>query len=120
METLRSITSTEVKANLGEILASLQAGGPVEITRNGRKIAILSAPVSDSPTAGRRHLPELAKLYSGGTMSWHEVEQSAGVTFGDLLLELSRQGLPLPLTKAAKRPAQEVLFQDILRQAARS
>ena len=50
---LRSITSSEAKSNLGELLASLGSQGAVEITRNGKPVGILSPPFAQPVDAGR-------------------------------------------------------------------
>ena len=61
---LRSITSSEAKSNLGELLASLGSQGAVEITRNGKPVGILSPPFAQPVDAGR--LAFLALAYSKG------------------------------------------------------
>jgi prevent-host-death family protein len=114
MEHFRSITSSEAKAAFGEVLGSLAAEGPVEITRNGRPVAFLVAPAADLRPANRHRLVELAKLYSDGAVSWRKVEEDTGASFGELLLELGRQALSLPTATAAKRPAQVALFHEAL------
>lgn len=43
-------------------------------------------------------LPELARRYAAGELSWPEIRDGHDAHFGELLLELARQGLPLPLT----------------------
>ncbi|HYN61863.1 MAG TPA: type II toxin-antitoxin system prevent-host-death family antitoxin [Rubrivivax sp.] len=40
----RSLTASEAKGNLGQVLGTLVSEGPVEITRNGRLVAVISAP----------------------------------------------------------------------------
>lgn len=120
MKPLRSLSSSEAKSNLGEVLGSLAAGGPVEITRNGRAVAVLSAADGDVRSANRHRLAELAGLYARGAVSWRKVEEDTGAAFGELLLELGRQGLALPLATAAKRPAQAEVFRQVLRQAAQA
>lgn len=118
MTTLRTITSSEAKANLGEVLSTLGTEGPVEITRNGRSIAVLSAPQRSSSSARPDRLPQLAALYAAGKVTWREIADETGAAFGDLLLELAGQGLQLPRVSPKKTPQQMRLFKSILQQAA--
>ena len=46
MNTVRTITSSDAKANLGEVLGSLASQGPIEITRNGRLVGVLTPPAA--------------------------------------------------------------------------
>lgn len=119
MQTTRSITSSEAKAGLGDLLGSLVAQGPVAITRNGRKIAVLSAPAAPETAVDSNRLAELAAMYAAGKLAWREIAAETGVSFGDLLAELGRQGLQLPRVTPTKRPEQVALFNAILQQAAR-
>lgn len=119
MNPSRSITSSEAKASLGELLGSLAAEGPVEITRNGRKVAVLSAPSEQTNALEATRLAELAALYAAGRVTWREIAAETGAAFGDLLGELARQNLQLPRVMPAKRPEQAALFDAVLRRAAR-
>ncbi len=119
MQPTRSITSSEAKASLGELLGSLATEGSVEITRNGRKVAVLSAPVQQESAVEASRMAELAGLYAAGKLAWREIAAETGVAFGDLLLELTRQNLQLPRVTPAKRPEQVALLGVILRRAAR-
>jgi len=119
MDPSRSITSSEAKASLGELLGSLTTEGPVEITRNGRRVAILSAPPVRTNASDAARLAELAKQYAGGRVAWREIAAETGAGFGDLLDELSKQNLKLPRVTPAKRPEQVAMFNAILRQAVR-
>ncbi len=119
MYTARSITSSEAKASLGELLSSLATDGPVEITRNGRRVAVLSAPTAVlSPVAASR-LAELAKLYAAGKITWREIASEADIAFGDLLLELAKQDLRLPQVMPSKRPQQLTMLHGIFERAVR-
>ena len=119
----RTITASDAKARLGQVLGSLVADGPVSITRNGRLVGVLAAPIA-SPAAPQQlrgaatHLDTLAALYSAGAISWRRIADETGAAFGELLLSLSRQGLALPEVTAPKRPAQAALWEAALRQAA--
>jgi prevent-host-death family protein len=115
----RSITSSQAKASLGELLGSLATEGPLEITRNGRKVAVLSAPVEQEAAVEASRLTELAAMYAAGKVAWREIAAETGVAFGDLLVELGRQNLHLPRVTPTKRPEQVALFHAILGQAAR-
>ena len=114
MSTPRSITSSEAKASLGELLGSLATEGPVEITRNGRKVAVLSAPAEQTNAHDATRLAELAALYGAGRVTWREIAAETGAAFGDLLVELARQNLQLPRVTPAKRPEQVAIFLAIL------
>ena len=118
----RTITASNAKANLGEVLGTLAAKGPVNITRNGRLVAVLAAPTmpAAAPQDGRASpsLDALAVLYASGAISWRRIADETGVAFGELLSALARQGLALPQVSAAKRPAQAALWETALRQAA--
>ncbi|GAC1530694.1 MAG: hypothetical protein NVS2B4_09690 [Ramlibacter sp.] len=118
MEHLRSITSSDAKASLGEVLGSLASEGPVEITRNGRPVGVLSAPAASERLTNRAKLADLAKLYASGVISWPKVSEESGASFGELLVELGRQTLSLPVVTAPKRPAQAAVFHEALRQGA--
>lgn len=117
MKQARSITSSEAKASLGELLGSLTTDGPVEITRNGRKVAVLSAPAEQTIAVEAARLAELAALYANGKVTWRQIAAESGVTFGDLLVELAKQDLRLPRVTPAKRPEQVSMFNAILRRA---
>ncbi len=116
----RSITASDAKARLGEALASLSAEGPIEITRHGRVIGVLTAPENAAPTPSSAKLAQLAALYASGVVSWRQVAQDTGASFGELLLELARQQLRLPEVKAKKRPEQLEAFNQAMRQARQS
>lgn len=116
MTSARTITATDAKARLGEVLASLATEGPVEITRNGRSIAVLAtAPLN--PRVNEPHLAALAAHYAAGAVTWRKIADETGASFGELLVELGRQGLQLPTNVAVKRPAQLAMFDAALRAA---
>ena len=122
MDAHRTITASNAKANLGEVLGSLAAKGPVKITRNGRLVGVLAAPnlpaTSVQDQGAGQALDNVAVLYASGAMSWRRIADETGVAFGELLLAVARQGLALPQVSAAKRPAQTALWESALRQAA--
>ena len=119
MNTVRTITSSDAKANLGEVLGSLAAQGPIEITRNGRLVGVLAAPAMVRPKgADSDRLGALAALYSAGAVTWRAIADENGAAFGELLLELARQGLPLPTVVAPKRPEQAALLDEAMAKAA--
>ena len=84
-----------------------------------RLVAVISAPPQQprAPEAGR--LATLAALYSAGKVSWRQIADETGASFGDVLLELAKQDLPLPRVTAEKRPEQLAYFKNVLRQASR-
>lgn len=60
-------------------------------------------------------LPALARAYAAGRMTWRQFAARVNDPwFGDLLLELGRQGLQLPRFVAAKTPAQQATFDAVL------
>lgn len=118
MNNARSLTSSEAKASLGEVLASLVSEGPVRVTRNGRWVAVISAPPAAGPAADAGKLQALVALYAAGKASWQHIADETGASFGDVLLELAKQGLSLPLHNATKHPEQLAAFQAVLQRAA--
>lgn len=118
MNTVRTITSSDAKANLGEVLGSLAAQGPIEITRNGRLVGVLAPPTVRPKDTDPGRLAALAALYSAGAVTWRAIADETGAAFGELLLELARQGLPLPTVVAPKRPEQAALLDDAMAKAA--
>lgn len=65
-------------------------------------------------------LAELVPRYAAGDITWREVADATDASFGELLVELGRQGLQLPTCVATKRPAQQALFDEALARAADS
>ena len=110
--TLRSITSSDAKSNLGELLASLGSQGAVEITRNGKPVGILSPPMAPPVADGR--LAALALAYSKGLITCAQISEETGIGFGDLLIALGLQGLHLPKVVAKRTAAQDGLYRQIL------
>jgi prevent-host-death family protein len=118
MASARSLTASEAKAKLGEVLGSLSGDGPVEITRNGRVVAVITAapPRGGAPVVAGLEL--LASQYSAGKVTWRQIADETGASFGELLVELSKQNLPLPLVTAEKRPEQLAHLEAIFKRAA--
>ena len=119
MSATRSITSSAAREHLGEILGSLATDGSVQITRNGRPVGVLSMPAVSAKPTSKSRLAELASKYSSGSVAWHKISDETGASYGELLLELARQELPLPRINAQKRPEQMAIFDNALRRAAR-
>ena len=119
MNQTRTLTSSEAKGSLGEVLSSLVSEGPVEITRNGRLVAVISAPPEHKPAYAIDRLAALVALYAAGKVTWRQIADETDASFGDVLLELAKQNLQLPLVSAEKRPEQVRLFNAVLRRAAR-
>jgi hypothetical protein len=64
-------------------------------------------------------LQELARLYAAGAVTWREIaDELDDVAFGDLLLELARQGLHLPQASAPRTAAQQAAWDAVLQKAA--
>ena len=119
MSIVRTITSSDAKAKLGEVLGSLAAQGPIEITRNGRLVGVLAPPAMRPKATDPGRLAALAALYSAGAVTWRAIADETGAAFGELLLlELARQGLPLPTVVAPKRPEQAALLDEVMAKAA--
>ena len=118
MNIVRTITSSDAKANLGEVLGSLAAQGPIEITRNGRLVGVLAPPAVLPKATDPGRLAAMAALYSAGAVTWRAIADETGAAFGELLLELARQGLPLPTVVAPKRPEQAALLDEVMAKAA--
>jgi len=110
MQPPRSVTSSQAKAGLGELLSSLPTDGPVEITRSGRQVAVLFESVHRQTAHERFRLAALAASYAAGKVAWKEIAAETGVAFGDLLTELARQNLRLPRVTPEKRPEQAALL----------
>ena len=117
MSPVRSITATDAKARLGELLASLEGQGAVEITRNGRPVGMLVAPHVDNQLERASRLAALATLYAAGAISWRKIADETQASFGELLIELGVQGLKLPRVVAKKRPEQVAIFDQALAHA---
>jgi prevent-host-death family protein len=116
---VRTVTSSEAKESFGLLLGSLADEGPVQITRNGRPVGVLSAPRERTASLDALRLTAAAALFANGQTTWQEVADETGAALGDLLLELATQGLALPRTTATKRPAQATLLSQIFQRAGR-
>jgi hypothetical protein len=119
MAQTRTVTASDAKGSLGQLLGSLATQGAVEITRNGHLVGVLTAPPQRARTADPDRMAALAPPYAAGKLGWREIADDTGAAFGELLLELARQGLTLPQVSAEKRPAQAAHLRAIFKQAAR-
>lgn len=115
---IRTITSTDAKANLGGVLSSLSSSGPIEITTNGKPVGLLTLPPMQSLDMDR--LSVLAMAYSKGLVSWPQIAEETGASFGDLLLALGVKNLSLPKVIAKNSAAQTALLNKILDLALKS
>ena len=124
MTPARTLTASEAKARLGEVLGNLVSEGPVEITRNGRLVAVISAPAQTGAASAAAQadrmlaLPRLAALYSAGKLTWRDIANETGASFGQLLLALAEQNLELPRVAPEKSPQQASTLEAIFRRAA--
>jgi len=114
---MRTMTSSDAKTNFGEVLSSLNSAGPVEITRNGKSVALLTLPPAQTIDSAR--LAALALAYAQGRVSWPQIAEETGAGFGELLLALGLQKLSLPKVVAKKRPEQAALLNQMFDAAAR-
>jgi len=113
---IRSISSSDAKANLGDVLSSLNTQGPIEITRNGKTVGLLTLPPAQAVDRGR--IAALAIAYSMGHISWPQISEETGASYGELLIELGLKNLQIPKVTSKKRPEQIAIFNHILDLAA--
>ena len=113
---VRTISSSDAKANLGDVLSSLNTQGPVEITRNGKSVGLLTLPLVQTIDGSR--LSALAIAYSKGLISWPQIAEETGASYGDLLVALGLNNLQIPKVTPKNRPEQIAFFHQILDAAA--
>jgi hypothetical protein len=113
---VRSISSSDAKANLGDVLSSLNTQGPIEITRNGKAVGLLTLPPAQA--VDRSRVAALAIAYSKGLISWPQIAEETGASYGDLLIELGLKNLRIPAVTPKKSQEQIDLFHQILDSAA--
>ena len=113
---VRTISSSDAKANLGDVLSSLNTHGPVEITRNGKSVGLLTLPPVQ-PIDGSR-ISALAMAYSKGLISWPQIAEETGASYGDLLVALGLNNLQIPRVVPKNRPEQIAFFHQVLDAAA--
>ena len=109
---VRTISSSDAKANLGDVLSSLSTHGPVEITRNGKSVGLLTLPPMQTVDRGR--IAALAIAYSTGHISWPQIAEETGASYGELLVELGLKNLQIPKVSPKNSPQQIALFHHIL------
>jgi hypothetical protein len=114
--TLRTISSSDAKANLGDVLSSLNTQGPIEITRNGKSVGLLTLPPMQA--VDRNRLTALAIAYSKGLISWPQIAEETGASYGDLLIALGVNNLQIPKVVPKNRAEQIAFFNRILDAAA--
>ncbi len=61
---------------------------------------------------------DLVKAYSEGFVTWHEISQQTGASYGELLIRLGLRNLPIPKISAIRSPSQDSFFNRILDDAA--
>ncbi|AMS31733.1 hypothetical protein AEM42_03765 [Betaproteobacteria bacterium UKL13-2] len=113
---VRTISSSDAKATLGDVLSSLDSQGPVEITRNGKTVGLLTLP--PLPPVDANRLASLAIAYSKGLISWPQIAEETGASYGELLIALGLKNLSIPIIAPKKRPEQLAFFHQILDKAA--
>ena len=113
---VRTISSSDAKANLGDVLSSLNTHGPIEITRNGKPVGLLTLPPVQ--TVDKSRIAVLAIAYSKGLISWPQIAEETAASYGDLLIALGLKNLQIPKVKPKNRPEQIAFFHHILDLAA--
>ena len=113
---VRTISSSDAKANLGDVLSSLTTHGPVEITRNGKSVGLLTLPPVQTIDGSR--LTALSIAYSKGLISWPQIAEETGASYGDLLVALGLNNLQIPKVTPKNRPEQIAVFHKLLDLAA--
>lgn len=113
---VRTISSSDAKANLGDVLSSLNTHGPIEITRNGKSVGLLTLPLA--PTVDQSRIAALAIAYSKGLISWAQIAEETGASYGDLLVALGLNNLQIPKVTPKNRPEQIAFFHQLLDSAA--
>lgn len=61
---------------------------------------------------------DLVKAYSEGLVTWHEIAQKTGASYGELLIALGLRDLHIPKISAIRSSAQDAFFNRILDDAA--
>ena len=113
---VRTISSSDAKANFGDVLSSLNTHGPIEITRNGKSVGLLILPPVQA--VDRSRIAALAIAYSKGLISWPQIAEETGASYGDLLVALGLKNLQIPKVTPKNRPEQIAFFHHILDLAA--
>lgn len=113
---VRTISSSDAKANLGDVLSSLNTHGPIEITRNGKVVGLLTLPPLQAVDKSR--IAALAVAYSKGLISWPQIAEETGASYGDLLVELALKNLQIPKVTPKNTPEQIAIFHHFLDLAA--
>ena len=113
---VRKISSSDAKASLGDVLSSLNTHGPIEITRNGKSVGLLTLP--PVKTVDKSRIAALAIAYSKGLISWPQIAEETAASYGDLLVALGLQNLQISKVKPKNRPEQIAFFHHILDLAA--
>ena len=113
---VRTISSSDAKANLSDVLSSLNTHGPIEITRNGKPVGLLTLPPVQ--TVDKSRIATLAIAYSKGLISWPQIAEETAASYGDLLVALGLKNLQIPKVKPKNRPEQIAFFHHILDLAA--
>ena len=113
---VRTISSSDAKATLGDVLSSLNTHGPIEITRNGKPVGLLTLPPVQ--TVDKSRIAAFAIAYSKGLISWPQIAEETAASYGDLLVALGLKNLQIPKVKPKNRPEQIAFFHHILDLAA--
>ena len=113
---VRKISSSDAKATLGDVLSSLNTHGPIEITRNGKSVGLLTLPPAQ--TVDKSRIAALAIAYSKSLISWPQIAEETAASYGDLLVALGFKNLQIPKVKPKNRPEQIAFFHHILDLAA--
>jgi len=94
MDSAGRINANDADVRLAQLVAAAHEHGRVMISNDGRDVATIVSVLN--PARGQT-LAKFALEYAFGEVNWPELRDEHGITYGDLLVEMSQQGLPLPL-----------------------
>ncbi|MEO8652766.1 MAG: hypothetical protein ABI409_01445 [Ramlibacter sp.] len=82
-------------------------------------VAVGSAPAHRTSKTQPDHLSPLAALYAAAKVTWRQIADETGASFGELLLELAKQGLVLPRVRPDVTAQQTRILQAMLQGSGR-
>lgn len=100
MDNSGRIDESDADVRLAQLVAAAYEHGRLMISKGGADIATI-VPVP-APMCGQT-LGGLARDYAFGLVTWPEIRDEHGITYGDLLVEMTQQGLSLPMAAPSAR-----------------